>query len=214
VQELRVLLVAPDTQLKLENKTEIAQITNLERVRVRVLPGYVSARSLYEAAQDERYDVVHFAVHSSIDYISLNGDKLNASDLRQVCNSARANTVFFNSCNSGKLASALIQRGVEHAISCNIELADSDAWKMPLLFYEALDTQLIDTGVYNVPQAFFAAVPGDGTYNLTAALASTGMMPVQKRLADLQRQVWWLFGLLAAESVGLASLGAYLLQRV
>jgi hypothetical protein len=213
MQELRVLLVAPDTQIKLENKTEIAQITDLEQVRVRVLPGYVSARSLYEAVKDGRYDIIHFASHSNADYISLNGDKLSASDLRQVCNSARAQAVFFNSCGSVKMGSALVQRGIEYAISTTVELADSDAWKMPLLFYESLNNQITDTGTFNIPQAFFATAPGDGTYNLMVALASSGMMPVQKRLADLQRQVWWLFGLLTAETVGVAALGAYVLQR-
>jgi hypothetical protein len=213
MQELRVLLVAPDTQIKLENKTEIAQITDLEQVRVRVLPGYVSARSLYEAVKDGRYDIIHFASHSNADFISLNGDKLSASDLRQVCNSARAQAVFFNSCDSVKMGSALVQRGIEYAISTTVELVDSDAWKMPLLFYEALNNQITDTGTFNIPQAFFATAPGDGTYNLMVALASSGMMPVQKRLADLQRQVWWLFGLLTAETVGVAALGAYVLQR-
>jgi hypothetical protein len=213
MQELRVLLVAPDTQIKLENKTEIAQITDLEQVRVRVLPGYVSARSLYEAVKDGRYDIIHFASHSNADYISLNGDKLSASDLRQVCNSARAQAIFFNSCDSVKMGSALVQRGIEYAISTTVELADSDAWKMPLLFYESLNNQITDTGTFNIPQAFFATAPGDGTYNLMVALASSGMMPVQKRLADLQRQVWWLFGLLGAETMGVVGLAAYLMQR-
>jgi hypothetical protein len=208
-KEIRVLLVAPDTAKKLNNRTEINQLTSLEHVRVRVLAGHVTAQTLFEATKDQRWDIIHFAVDSGPDSVALNGDILSATDLRMIATNSRVRCLFFNSCRSGKLASALIQRGVQHAISLNIDLEDAGAWKMPLYFYEFLNEQIRLYGSYNIPDAFFSAVPGDGTYNLTSAQHTISAANIQQDVQRLRGWIRWIWLILAINTVGWATVEAW-----
>lgn len=198
--ELRVLLVVPDAA-NVDSDPEIAYLTSLRHIRVQVLPGHISARALYDAVDDKRYrqhfDIIHFAVHSSADppLLSLNGDKLRPEDIGQVSRRAGASLLFFNSCNSGVLASYVVQRGVTWAIYLNRDLVDKEAWKMPLLFYESLDNQIDESGTYSIPKAFRDAVPGDGTYGITSDYDRAGILTVQREIETLRR---WVVGLFVA----------------
>lgn len=185
---LRVLLVAPAIA-NIDNATEIRSITSLTSLRVSVLSGHVLRRTVYDAVQEDTYDIIHFAVHSNQDYLSLNGDKLPPSDIGQIARLAHAKLVFFNSCNSGRLASHLVQRDIEFAIFANIELPDRDAWTMPLAFYEFLDRQIRNDRTYSIPKAFNDAITGDGNYGITSSYDRVGMLSVQRQMWRMERAI-------------------------
>lgn len=191
--ELKVLLVAPTVE-RLDSSPEIKALTALQRIRVAVLTGYVSAQNVYEAVDRNNYDIVYFAVHSDSEHIALNGTRLSSESIGQIAKLAGASVIFFNSCNSGKHASFLVQRGVQWAIFLNIELRDEQAWRMPLLFFDLLNKQIMDSNSYSIPKAFFDAIPGDGTYGITAQYDRAGFLPV---MHAINAHRIWLYALTA-----------------
>lgn len=193
VQRLRVLLIAPDVA-NLDASPEIKSITNLNWVQAHVLTRHISAREVYDAVDDGRYDVIHFATHSTSDIMALNGDRLSPQDIGQIAKLGQAKLVFFNSCESGKFASYLVQRGIEFAVFANIKIEDSQAWKVPYLFYCFLDEQIESTGVYSFPKAFYDAVDSTGNYGITSAYDRVGVIPLQKEMAQLKRLVLIVLG--------------------
>jgi hypothetical protein len=155
----RVLLVAPD-QPGINQIPEIRLLTGNPRHSVTVYNGPVSARDVYEAARG-RYDVIHFATHGDENSLSLsNGDLLTADDIARLGRQSKAQLVFFSSCHAQVLASAIVRRGIPLAVKTNIELLDSDAWKVPLAFYDAI------ADMDDIPRAFIHASDSNGSYGL------------------------------------------------
>lgn len=181
--ELRVLLVAPDVA-NVDGISEIRTITGLHRVTV--LNGHVSARDVYDAARLQKFDIIHFAMHSDSDVLKLNGDVLTPESVSQISRLAGAHLLFFNSCLSGRHASYAVQRSTDFAIYANIQLPDAIAWKMPLTFYEFLADQEGDAGTVNYPKAFNDAMSGDGNYGITSAYDRVGVLPLQQRMDGLE----------------------------
>lgn len=197
--ELKVLLVAPTVE-RIDSSPEIKALTALQRIRVAVLTGHVSAQHVFEAVDRNSYDIVYFAVHSDSEHIALNGARLSSESIGQIAKLAGASVVFFNSCNSGKHASFLVQRGVQWGIFLNVELKDEQAWRMPLLFFDQLNKQIVESNNPSIPKAFFDAIPGDGTYGITSSYDRAGFLPVQRQLNTMRL---WLYGLTVGAALNL-----------
>lgn len=194
MKELRVLLIAPT----LENINAIPEIRAISALhRVFPLNGHVSLQDVYDAAKDDSYDIIHFALHSNQDMLRLNGDVLTPEDVAQVARLAHAKLIFLNSCNSGRHASYAVQHGVEFAIFSNIAISDAGAWKFPVAFYEFLSDQ-IEKKQVNFAKAYNDASSADGAYGITSSYDRAGVLPLQVKLAQLEARLWWMMAIGAA----------------
>ena len=156
---MRVLVVAPDQVL--DTIQEVRQIQRLHHVSV--LNGTVTPQDVYQCARETAFAVIHFACHSGPDGVMLsNGVILPAEDIAQVARLKRTKTLFFNSCEAGKLAGYAVWHGVRYAVHCKVLLNDSEAWKMPLAFYESLQNG--SGGA--IMEAYRNANSGDGDYGI------------------------------------------------
>jgi len=167
---------------------EIRYLTSLDNIRVTVLSnGDVKSQTIYEACRRQRFDAIHFAVHSDDDKIEVNGDIIHAEDIAQLSRLCRANLVFFNSCVSGRLSSYLTRHGVDFSICNNTPLADSEAWKTPLAFYDFINSQISTSGTFSIPEAYDESSPDDGEYGIYINHQRSRIVLVQARLDRLER---------------------------
>lgn len=190
VKEIRVLLVAPN----LDNINAIPEIRAIAGLhRVFPLNGHVSLRDVYDAARDDKYDVIHFALHSNTDALRLNGDTIRPEDVAQIARLAHAHLIVINSCYSGRHASYAVEHGVDFAIYSNVEVHDDEAWKFPVALYEFLHDQIVTLAAVNYAKAFHDASNGDGQYGITSAYDRAGILPLQREVEILKQRLWWLF---------------------
>jgi hypothetical protein len=181
----RILLIAPDTA-GLDIAPEVSDISGFPTFRVTVLTGHLNIQRLYATSRSGDIDLIHLAVHSDNDFVSINGDKLGPDELSQIVKLSGAQGVFFNSCTSGKLASFLVGHGYcSFAIFNNIQLKDSDAWKVPLLFYASLNEQLERGERPSIPSAFYDAAPATGDYGLVVSPEKARLAPIQMEIERL-----------------------------
>lgn len=156
---MRVLVVAPDQDLNII--PEVRQIQRLHHMSV--LHGLVTAQDVYQAARETAFAVIHFACHSTPAGVVLsNGVVLPAEDIAQIARLKRTKTLFFNSCEAGKLAGYAVWHGARYAIHCKVALDDSEAWKMPLAFYESLQNGHAGA----IMEAYRNAASGSGDYGI------------------------------------------------
>lgn len=164
---MRVLLIVPESGAsgpRLNTVPEVRRISAMHRVTI--LHGPVRVSEIYEYAQAGNYDVLHYGLHGDSKGISVGNELMDRDDLYQVAKLAGVHLVFFNACYSGALGSFLVARGIPFAISTNEEVADMDAWKMPLSFYEYLARDERRHRMPDVPSAYQDAEGGEGDYNL------------------------------------------------
>jgi len=195
---VRVLLIVPTVQPAIDTVPEIRSITSLHQVTV--INGSVSIRELYQIAQRGNFDVIHFGTH---------GGTYQAEDILSLARVASASLVFLNACNTGKIASYLVAHGIPYAISTNVELADMEAWKVPLSFYEFLARQEQRGEVLNYPVAYSQADSGDGDYSFSVSVERiTTLSAMSKRVLQLERRAWWVDWLIriAVGAVGVSLL--------
>lgn len=190
-----MLLIAPTIE-NINAIPEIRAISSLHRVFP--LNGHVSLRDVYDAAGDDHYDVIHFALHSNTDVLRLNGDTITPEDVAQVGRLAHAKLVVLNSCYSGRHASYAVMHGLDYAIFSNIAVVDNSAWKFPVTFYEFLKDQIEQSHQVNYAKAFNDASTGDGSYGITSAFDRTGVLPLQQKLDALERRMWLMIAIGAA----------------
>jgi hypothetical protein len=187
MNELRVLLVAPS----IDNINAIPEIRAIAALhRIFPLNGHVSLRDVYDAAGDDHYDIIHFALHSNTEALRLNGDTLTPEDVAQVGRLAHAKLIVLNSCYSGRHASYAVMHGLDYAIFSNVEVRDDAAWKFPVTFYEFLADQIERTHQANYAKAFNDASTGDGNYGITSAYDRVGVLPLQQKLELLEMRLW------------------------
>lgn len=181
----RILLIgSKDVQIT----GEVRYLTSLDNIRVTVLAnGDVHARTIYEACRRQRFDAIHFAVHSDERKIIVNGDILNPEDIAQLARLCRATLVFFNSCVSGRLSSYVTRHGVDFSICNNTPLADEDAWKTPLAFYDFINSQIAASGTFSIAEAYDESTPDDGEYGIYINHQRSRIVLVQARLDRLER---------------------------
>lgn len=173
---MRILLIAPNVQPAIDAVPEIRSITSLHQVTV--IHETVTTRDIYQTAQRGNYDIIHFATH---------GGTYKAEDILNVARVANAQLVFLNACNTGRIASYLVAHGIPYAISTNVELADMEAWKVPLSFYEFLARQEHHSDVLNYPAAYSQADSGDGDYSLSVSVERISTMAkLSKRIEELE----------------------------
>lgn len=176
---MRVLLIVPTVQPAIDTVPEIRSITSLHQVTV--VNGDVSIRELYQIAQRGNFDVIHFGTH---------GGTYQAEDILSLARVASASLVFLNACSTGRVASYLVAHGISYAISTNVELADMQAWKVPLSFYEYLARQEHAGEVLNYPVAYSQADSGDGDYSLSVSVERiTTMAKLTRRIEELETKV-------------------------
>lgn len=160
---LRILLIAPELP-GIDAVPELRTIAS--RHQVMPLTGAVSARDIYQHARDRSYHVLHFATHSHDELVVLsNGETFTPEDVASVGKLAGAELVFFNSCRSGLLANYAVRHGLSYAVYANIDLPDTNAWKMPSSFYDFLFDQ--PEGAADYAAAFYRADSGDGIHGLS-----------------------------------------------
>lgn len=156
---MRVLVVAPDQDLN--TIPEVRQIQRLHHMSV--LHGLVTPADIYQCARETAFSIIHFACHSGPDGVVLsNGVILQAEDIAQIARLKRTKTLFFNSCEAGRLAGYAVWHGVRYAIHSKVALPDDDAWKMPLAFYESLTNGHAGA----IMEAYRNADSGDGEYGI------------------------------------------------
>lgn len=176
---MRVLLIVPTVQPAIDTVPEIRSITSLHQVTV--VNGDVSIRELYQIAQRGNFDVIHYGTH---------GSTYTAEDILSIARVASASLVFLNACNTGRVASYLVAHGISYAISTNVELADMEAWKVPLSFYEYLARQEHAGETLNFPIAYSRADSGDGDYSLSVSVERiTTMAKLTRRIEELEMKV-------------------------
>lgn len=191
---LNILLIAPN-QRNLNSIPEIRMLSSIHKVQV--LSGNVTSQDVFQAARASHVDVIHFATHGGPDGVTLSSveysesgiankivNTLSPEDIVQIAKLSKAKLLFFNACNTGKLASYATRRGIEYAISANEEVTEEDAWKFPLTFYEFIGTQPEHNGDINFALTFDRAEGGDGLYsfsiNLTEYLARPSEIDIEK----------------------------------
>lgn len=158
---MRVLVVAPD-QPGLNTRPEVRQIQR--RHHMSVLDGSVTPEDVYQCCRETAFQVIHFATHSGPEGVVLsNGAVFDAEDIAQVARLQETPCVFFNSCQSGKLASYAVRHGVRYAVHTNVDLEDSEAWKAVLAFYDVLQ----NGHGRDFVGAYVMADSGDGDYGLS-----------------------------------------------
>lgn len=156
---MRVLIVAPDQAL--DTIPEVRQIQRMHHMSL--LHGVVTAADIYQCTRETAFQIIHFACHGGPEGVRLsNGALFTAEEIAQVARLKKTRTLFFNSCESGKLAGYAAWHGVRYAIHCKIELSDSEAWKMPLAFYESLQNGHAGA----IMEAYRNADSGDGDYGI------------------------------------------------
>jgi len=192
---LRILLIAPD-QPGINSDPEVRDITAMHTVNV--IAGNVSARDLYNVCQYNEFDVIHIIDHneegsdrSVVSKIPLsNGDSLDAQDVVELAQACEARGVFLNTCNSSFYAAYAVRRGIGFAIFTTLNIADSSAWKAPLVFYSALQQQEKAASL-DFYQAYLS-LPDGGVYGWTSSRADYQaylLSPVMKRFDDIVSQI-------------------------
>lgn len=157
---MRILIVAPDGT-GLDTIPEVRAIQTWHTVST--LTGRVTAQDIYRACQDTAFDVLHFATHGGPDGVALSdGEVFTPEDVAQVARLKDTAGVYFNSCETGVLASYVVRHGVRWAIAAEVRLLDAGAWKMPYSFYGALR----NGHARDFVGAYILADSGDGDYSL------------------------------------------------
>lgn len=200
---MRILIVAPDVP-GVDSITEVRQIQNWHDLSI--LHGTVTVGDVYRALQEKTYDSVYFASHGGPQGIQLsNNTIMTAEDLAQACRQREVRGIFLSACNTGRIASYCVRHGLVWAISSEVELEDSTAWKLAAAFYG----HQRNGHAKDFVGAYLLADSGDGEYALhispmwvqevkkaaaAATIAPHGALPMTKQ--DLYR--WGLFFLLAS----------------
>jgi len=170
------------------------------------LNGTVTAEDIYSAASATAFDVLHFATHGGPDGIALSGGAIfTAEDIAQVARLRESQGVFFNACNTGKLAAYAVRHGPRWAISSEVELLDFDAWKPAAAFY----SHLRNGNSKDFVGAYLLGDSGDGDFALhidplyvrelqrSAAIATTLPHTATPTLTRREAMLWGV-GLLVA----------------
>ena len=130
---MKILIVAPDL-VGVDAINEVRRIQQWHDVAT--LYGTVTPDDIYRACQEKAFDVIHFATHGGPDGVALSGGMiLSAEDVAQFLRLRETRGVFFSACQTGRLASYCVRHGATWAISSEIALSDSDAWKLAAAFY-------------------------------------------------------------------------------
>lgn len=195
-----MMIVAPG-QSGLNTIPEVRMIQGWHHTST--LNGEVTAADVYQCARETAFDIIHFAAHSGPDGVELSGGAiLTAEDIAQVARLKETPELFFNSCNSGRLAAYAVRHGVRTAICAEVDILDSQAWKLPLAYYSTRRNGHAGDPV----GAYIMADSGDGEYSLhiapeyvrdleRAAAAAPVAQPAVSR-AEMLR--WLMFAVLAA----------------
>ena len=201
---MRVLVAAPD-------QPGINAIPEVRRIQAwhdcALLYGAVTTEDIFRACQEKAFDVLHFATHGGPEGVRLSaGETLTAEDIAQMIRLRETKGVFFNSCNTGRLASYCARHGAVWAISSEIDVVDGEAWKMAAAFY----SHQRNGHSKDFTGAYVLADSGDGDYALhvspsylqdlqrSAALATT--IPHTAPPPTRQEAILWALGLLGASA--------------
>jgi len=195
-----VLIIAPD-QGGLHTIPEVRLIQSFHHTST--LNGEVTAADVYQCARETAFDIIHFATHGGPEGVQLSGGAiLTAEDIAQVARLKETPELFFNSCNSGRLASYAVRHGVRTAICAEVDILDSQAWKLPLAYYSTRRNGHAGDPI----GAYIMADSGDGDYSLhiapdyvrdlqRVAAAAPVAQPAVSRVEMLR---WLAFAVLAA----------------
>jgi len=186
---MKILLIAPESS-NIDSISEIRTLSGMHRVQT--LNGTVTTQDVYQAARGQQIDALHFASHSGPAGIQLSGDEvLSPEDIVTVSKLAEASLVFFNGCNTGKLASYATAHGIPYAIFANMDIPEFSAWKFPLAFYEYIEHQNgHEKGSIDYPLAFSQSGTGqDGTYGFAVSLEALLSRPEQLALDELDQSL-------------------------
>lgn len=216
---MRVLLVVPGFD-GINSFPEIDLITSMHRVRL--LQGEVDKQRLFNDVRENQYSVVHFASHSSPAGVELSDGIVTPEEVSQIIRLSSASLVFFNSCDSGRLADYAVRHGVKYAIHTNTELDDALAWQMPLAFYRFLKDQEASALPVDYTEAFMFADTGEGIYGLSVShdvlrqgslildKIQLEQVRLNKGLQDLKKRSDLTFVLLAASYILMFTLFGFL----
>jgi hypothetical protein len=159
-ETMRVLIVSPDTP-GIDSIPEVRLIQSWHHTSI--LHGTVTAEDIFRACQETAFDIIHFATHGGPQGVLLSkGVIFTAEDIAQVARLKETPELFFNACSTGRIAAYTVRHGVRTAISAEIDLEDSTAWKLPLAFYSARRNGHAKDPV----GAYILADSGDGEYSL------------------------------------------------
>lgn len=176
---MRVLVVAPD--LDLNARPEVRQIQRKHHVSV--LDGPVTPEDIYNTCRDTAFNIIHFASHSNERGVLLSGGVVfTPEEIAQVARLHETECVIFNSCLSSRPAAYTIRHGVRYAIYSNIELLDTQAWKLMVGFYDSLQ----NGAKGNVLVAFDKNDNGDGDYGINIDIRY--VMSLQSSVSMLSTQ--------------------------
>lgn len=153
-----VLIVVVGSQ-GLNVRSEIRDISELQQSTVLYDP---TKREIYDAVK-RCYKIIFFGCHAQDGNVVLSdGDTLDADEISQIAAAANAECVFLNTCEMAGASSTIVNSGIPYAIRSNFDLADEDAWKMPLTFF-----RLLFNGCRgSIPKAFHKANARGNVYGI------------------------------------------------
>lgn len=189
--DMKILVVAPESH-DLKVLPEISSITAMHNVTI--LGGSVTARRIYDTAAQMQFDVVHFMSHGSLEGILLSdGDVLSREQISAICRITRARLLFLNSCDMSQVAAYATRHGVDFVIFAVHEIADEDAWTIPISFYRTAS----DQSDLSFLSAILIADSGEGVYSY--AVNPDVIIRYIKEIADLSSRVDKLEGKAASD---------------
>ena len=172
-------MVAADTDLNV--RPEIREIQRKHHVST--LDGPVTPEDIYNTCRDTAFNIIHFASHSNERGVLLSGGVVfTPEEIAQVARLHETECVIFNSCLSSRPAAYTIRHGVRYAIYSNIELLDTQAWKLMVGFYDSLQ----NGAKGNVLVAFDKNDNGDGDYGINIDIRY--VMSLQSSVAMIATQ--------------------------
>lgn len=161
----------------------------------------VTVRELFEVADRWKFNIIHYASHMSERGIEMSdGEILDPADCALVARTAKASVVVFGGCDSGVLASYVINFGVDYAVYANRDLTTNEFWKFTLAFYNAFPNGHAD----NVLGSYLAASNKDGTigWTMNPEIAVEAI-----RIYSLQKQVQAIKSIKSWQIIALLLLG-------
>jgi hypothetical protein len=175
---MKILLVAPSVSLN--TIPEIRSITSQHNATV--LNGPVTAEDVYDAVNDQEYDIIHFATHQEgsnemLDKIMLsNGDSLDLASLARVAKISKCKLVILSLCQGSRIAIYLINQKIPNVLFATVDIPDKKAWELMSAFYVELKRYKVNNRIINYQDIFKNIDNGDGTYGLLVSMEHTEVL--------------------------------------
>lgn len=135
---INLLLVAPASDLP-EVRSEVQNLINLDRVRVRVVQRPCTGMAVLDAIDRYgRFDAVHFAAHGGEAGVALDDGLWPGASLVQMVELAASEIIYLSTCDSVALAKRITQETSADCIATLAEQGDRRAAELATSFWRTV----------------------------------------------------------------------------